>query len=155
MEERPASRSFLLGLSAATVVVFAVAIWIAAPRPPYAPANLGPPTRVAAETTAAPGSDLEVTDLEVQELCDRGRALAGQGNLDQALKVLLEARRLAPDSAEVHQYLSNVYYMSGRRQQALAAVERALTLSPDNQLYQRNAAALRQELSRQIERRQP
>ena len=152
--DRPASATWLAGLAVGTLVLFGAAIWMAAPKPPYRPADVGPAAR-AWEPGSTSGSEVgstpEALEQKVGALCDQGRALAGQGLLQQALVPLLEARRLAPDSPEVHQYLSNVYYMSGQLEPALAEVEQALALNPDNQLYRRNAAALRQELSRRAQ----
>jgi len=152
--DRAASPAFLIGLAVVTLTLFAAAIWFAAPKPPYRPVDVGPPSQSSAQASQpVPGSSSDVSEPaamtdEVQTLCEQGRELASKGMLEQALVPLLEARKLAPNSPEVHQYLSNVYYLSGQLEKALSEVEQAQALSPNQPLYQRNAAALRQELSR-------
>jgi tetratricopeptide (TPR) repeat protein len=58
-----------------------------------------------------------------------------------------EARKIAPDYALVHHYRANVAFLMGDRETAIAALERALELEPDNVLYQRNLAHLQSEAS--------
>ena len=53
---------------------------------------------------------------------------------------------LAPKLAIVHQYRSNVAYLQGDLEAALEAVETALALEPDNDLYRINADRLREEM---------
>jgi hypothetical protein len=43
----------------------------------------------------------------------------------------------------VHQYRSNVAYLAGDTRQAIAALEKALALEPDNALFRANLDRLR------------
>ena len=54
-----------------------------------------------------------------------------------------EAQRMAPDLALVHQYRSNVAFLKGDRAAAIAALEKALALEPDNALFRTNLERLR------------
>jgi hypothetical protein len=74
-------------------------------------------------------------------LADAARAATESGALPKAAALLAEAARLAPDVGRVHQYQANVAYLSGDRQLAARALERALELEPDNRLLRGNLAA--------------
>jgi len=141
----------LIGLAVGSVALFAAAVWLAAPKPPYRPADVGPRQPGKDRVSAAAPNDPAAVAARVASLCQQGRQLVAQGQLQQAQIPLLEARRLDPSSTEVRQYLSNVYYMTGQLELALAEVEEALDLEPDSQLFQQNAAALRRQLSERAE----
>ncbi len=59
------------------------------------------------------------------------------------MKQLDEAQRIAPRLALVHQYRSNVAFLRGERAAAIAALERALAIEPDNALYRSNLERLK------------
>ena len=59
------------------------------------------------------------------------------------MKKLDEAQRIAPGLALVHQYRSNVAFLAGDREVAIAALEMALELEPDNALFRTNLERLR------------
>jgi tetratricopeptide (TPR) repeat protein len=50
---------------------------------------------------------------------------------------------VAPDYSLVYQYQSNVAYLMGDLARAIAALERALEIEPDNALFQSNLEKLR------------
>ncbi len=59
------------------------------------------------------------------------------------MEQLDEAQRIAPRLALVQQYRSNVAFLQGDREAAIAALERALELEPDNALFRTNLERLR------------
>lgn len=77
-------------------------------------------------------------------LAERARAAAVRGDYEAAGRALDEAERLAPALALIQQYRSNVAWLSGDRVRARAALERALELEPDNELFKRNLRELRE-----------
>ncbi|MCP3981494.1 MAG: tetratricopeptide repeat protein [bacterium] len=60
---------------------------------------------------------------------------ARQGDPDEAGRLLDEAESLAPDLATVHEQRANVAFLAGDRDAAIAALERALELDPDNERF--------------------
>ena len=61
------------------------------------------------------------------------------------MKTLDEAERVAPRYALVYQYRSNVAFLMGDRAAAIAALERAIALEPDNALFRTNLQRLQQQ----------
>ena len=60
------------------------------------------------------------------------------------MKQLDEAQRIAPNLALLYQYRSNVAYLMGDRQAAIAALRQGLRLEPDNALFRENLKRLEQ-----------
>jgi tetratricopeptide (TPR) repeat protein len=77
-------------------------------------------------------------------LAERASSAARHGDYDSAMKQLDEAERIAPELALVYQYRSNVAFLRGERETAIAALERALELEPDNALFRTNLERLRE-----------
>jgi predicted AlkP superfamily phosphohydrolase/phosphomutase/Tfp pilus assembly protein PilF len=77
-------------------------------------------------------------------LAERASSAARHGDYDSAMKQLDEAERIAPELALVYQYRSNVAFLRGEREAAIAALERALELEPDNALFRTNLERLRE-----------
>jgi tetratricopeptide (TPR) repeat protein len=92
-------------------------------------ADVNPP-RTEAETKAA-------------ALAQESSQAARRGDYASAMKLLDEAERLAPRYVMVHQYRSNVAYLAGNSAMAIAALEKALALEPDNALFKANLERLR------------
>ena len=69
---------------------------------------------------------------------------SGSGDADGALEALAREGRLAPDDPRTAIAASSVLLHAGRREEALAAVERALDMAPANAdgLYQRGAVLM-------------
>jgi tetratricopeptide (TPR) repeat protein len=88
---------------------------------------------------SAPQSEAE---RQAAALADRASQAARRGDYETAMKELDEAERIAPRYALVHQYRSNVAFLMGDRERAVTALRQALTLEPDNALYQSNLRRL-------------
>ena len=58
------------------------------------------------------------------------------------MRKLDEAETVAPNYALVYQYRANVAFLMGDRERARAALNRALEIEPDNQLFRKNLDAL-------------
>ena len=69
---------------------------------------------------------------------------AKRGSYDQALKLLDQAEKMAPDLPLLYQYRANVAYLMGDRAAAVAALKEGLRLEPDNALFQANLKRLEQ-----------
>ncbi len=87
----------------------------------------------------APASDGERLALKILA---RASAAARHGDYDEAASQLDEAQRVAPDLPLLYQYRSNVAFLMGDREAAIAALHRALELEPDNALFQANLQRL-------------
>jgi len=68
---------------------------------------------------------------------------ARRGDYAGAMKMLDEAERIAPRYVMVYQYRSNVAYLAGDPRGAIAALEKALALEPDNALFKANLERLK------------
>ena len=87
-------------------------------------------------------------EREAAALAEQAHALALRGDYAAASLALDQAEAKAPGLAVVHQYRSNVAWLAGDREAAVAALERALALEPDNELYRVNLEILRTESAR-------
>jgi tetratricopeptide (TPR) repeat protein len=76
-------------------------------------------------------------------LAQEASQVARRGDYAGAMKLLDEAERIAPRYVMVHQYRSNVAYLSGDVRQAAAALEKALAIEPDNALFKANLERLK------------
>lgn len=94
------------------------------------------------------------SERQAAALADRAAEAARRGNYASALADLDEAARLAPRYPRVHHYRSNVAFLMGDVPAAIAALERALALDPDNALYRENLRRLK-EGKRQAPRESP
>ena len=72
---------------------------------------------------------------------------ARRGDYPRALELLAEAEQLWPDCPLVFQYRANVAYLMGDHLAALAALERAAALEPDNAAVRANLERLRRKLA--------
>lgn len=79
------------------------------------------------------------------KLAQQASELARKGNYAAASKNLDEAERLAPQLALVYQYRSNVAFLRGDRDAAVAALQKALEIEPDNELFKANLKRLGQD----------
>lgn len=87
-----------------------------------------------------PSSDVE---RRAFELAQRAADTARRGDYDGAESLLEKAGRLAPRYPLVYQYRSNVAFLKGDVAGAVAALERAVELQPENVLYRENLRRLR------------
>ena len=75
-------------------------------------------------------------------LAERAADLARRGDYAGASSLLDEAAQAAPRHALVHHYRANVAFLMGDRAAAIAALQRALEIEPDNALFRENLARL-------------
>jgi len=76
---------------------------------------------------------------------ERAGQAARKGDYAAALRLLEEAERIAPRLARIQQYRSNVAYLMGDVEGAIAALEKGLVLEPDNALFRTNLERLRRQ----------
>src|SRR5207253_5490751 len=69
---------------------------------------------------------------DVAAIIQLGLAEKARGRPEAATEWFLRARELEPDSSVVQFYLGEIYYNRGLNADALAALERAVQLNPDN-----------------------
>lgn len=81
---------------------------------------------------------------EARALAERAADKARRGDYPGARADLDEAARVAPRFALVYQYRANVAYLQGDEEAAIADLEKALELEPDNALYRENLRRLRE-----------
>lgn len=84
------------------------------------------------------------TDQQAGFLAEKASLAARRGDYDTALTLIDRAEGIAPEYSLVHQYRSNVAYLMGDRAAAIAALERALEIEPDNALFQENLKRLKE-----------
>lgn len=82
-------------------------------------------------------------ERRAHELAEEASLAARRHEYARADELLDRAQRLAPQSALVQQYRSNVAYLAGDRDAAVRALEKALSLDPGNALYLANIESLR------------
>jgi tetratricopeptide (TPR) repeat protein len=108
--------------------------------PGYEPAR-----RALVRLTGSPLATPPRSDAErlAGRMAERASIAARHGDYGAAGTLLDGAMRLAPDYALLYQYRSNVAFLQGDRDAAIAALERATSLDPDNVLYRGNLERLR------------
>jgi len=109
-------------------------------RPGYEPSRQALLRLTGSADVRAPRSEGEKRAYTLAEAASQA---ARRGDYAEAMRTLAEAERLAPDYVLVHQYRSNVAYLMGDVPGAIAALERALALEPENALFEANLARLR------------
>ncbi len=80
---------------------------------------------------------------QAMKLCEAAAELARHGGYPDAYAKLEAAKHIAPAYVVVYQYEANVAYLEGNKKRAIAALEQALKLEPDNALFQHNLEELR------------
>jgi len=99
--------------------------------------------RLTGEATARPepaGPAEKLASLLAQRASDAAR----RGDYAEAIRQLDEAQRIAPRFALLYQYRSNVAYLMGDREAAIAALRQGLQIEPDNALFRENLKRLEQ-----------
>jgi len=76
------------------------------------------------------------------ELTTRASRAAAVLDYRKALRHLEEAERLAPRYPVIHQHRSNIYYLMGDREAAIAALRKGLAIVPDDVLFKENLRRL-------------
>lgn len=104
------------------------------------------PSRLALVRLGAPVSGVEVRsegEQRASELVQQAAEAAKRGDYPGANRLLDDAEKIAPRFVLVHQYRSNVAYLSGDIDEAIRAIEKGLSIEPDNQLFRTNLAKLK------------
>ena len=107
--------------------------------PQYEPSRRALLRLTGSATIHAPRSEAEARAMA---LAESAAETARRGDYVGAMEQLVAAQRMAPDSSLVYQYQSNVAYLMGDLPRAIAALERALELEPDNALFRSNLERL-------------
>jgi tetratricopeptide (TPR) repeat protein len=103
------------------------------------------PSREALKRLTGSGSATEPTteaERRAQTLSREASVLARKGRYAEAMQILDEAEKVAPEYSLVQQYRSNVAFLMGDKQAAIAALKRALEIEPDNPLFRVNLSRL-------------
>src|SRR6185503_3890962 len=103
------------------------------------------PSRSALERLGAPltaPSDTGPRDRAARALAEEASGAARRGDYKIAMRKLDEAEKLAPRMSLLYQYRSNVAYLMGDREGAIAALQKGLALEPDNALFRENLKQL-------------
>jgi tetratricopeptide (TPR) repeat protein len=82
-------------------------------------------------------------EARASELVEQASGAARRANYEEAIRLLDEAERVAPRFVLIYQYRSNVAYLMGDQEGAIAALERGLEIEPDNALFKTNLERLR------------
>jgi len=83
-------------------------------------------------------------EMQAAGIAEAASMAAKRGSYDQALKLLDQAEDMAPELPLIFQYRANVAYLMGDKRAAIAALEKAIQLEPDNILYRENLKRLRE-----------
>ncbi|MGH7821740.1 MAG: tetratricopeptide repeat protein, partial [Candidatus Binatia bacterium] len=94
--------------------------------------------------SANPYETMSDSDRLAAQIAERAADDARRGDYRAAMKKLDEAERVAPRLSLLQQYRSNVAYLQGDGKGAIAALEKAIKLEPDNALYRENLRRLQQ-----------
>lgn len=111
-------------------------------QPQYEPSQRALVRLTGSADVRAPTSEAEV---RASRLVEQASVEARKANYRQAMRLLDEAELAAPGYVLTYQYRSNVAYLTGDREAAIAALQKALELEPDNALFRTNLARLRAE----------
>jgi tetratricopeptide (TPR) repeat protein len=83
-------------------------------------------------------------EMQASGIAEAASMAARRGNYDQALELLDQAEKMAPELPLLFQYRANVAFLMGDKRAAIAALEKAIALEPDNILYRENLKRLRE-----------
>jgi len=92
---------------------------------------------------AMPNAPRDTAEREALAMAEQAAEAARRGDYPKANRLLEEAARRAPRYALIYQYRSNVAYLAGDREAAIAALRKGLELEPDNALFKKNLEQLR------------
>jgi tetratricopeptide (TPR) repeat protein len=81
--------------------------------------------------------------------CARAKRAMERGRFDSAIRILQMAAWLDEASPGPHQYLANVYVLTGRLAAAIDEQRAALQRAPNNEVYRRNLESLERATARQ------
>ncbi len=92
---------------------------------------------------AVPATPLGAAVTEAMALARQASHLARRGDYRAAMKLLDRAEQSAPRLALLHQYRANVAFLMGDKEGARRALQKALEIEPDNELYKSNLEKVR------------
>jgi tetratricopeptide (TPR) repeat protein len=107
--------------------------------PSYEPSRSAMKRLGRSDSMAAPATPEEA---QAHAIAERAGGAARRGDYQEAMRLLDEAMGIAPDYALIYQYRSNVAYLMGDVDGAIAALEKGLALQPDNALFKENLRRL-------------
>ncbi|MEM7583975.1 MAG: alkaline phosphatase family protein [Acidobacteriota bacterium] len=84
-------------------------------------------------------------EQRASQLVEQASLAARKTDYETAMKLLDEAEQVAPSFVLTYQYRSNVAYLMGDVEGAIAALEQGLAIEPDNALFATNLERLRAE----------
>jgi len=108
--------------------------------PDYQPSRRALARLTGSATVNAPGNEAE---RQASALCGAASEAARRGAYAEAMRLIDAAEQAAPGYVVVYQHRSNVAYLMGDTQAAIAALEKALAIEPDNALFQHNLDSLK------------
>ncbi len=85
---------------------------------------------------------LTPSEKQAYQIAEQASQDARRGDYGEAMRKLDEAQRITPRYALVYQYRSNVAYLMGDREGAIAALQKGLEIEPDNALFRENLRRL-------------
>ncbi len=101
-------------------------------------------TRLTGTAAAAGAAPKTQAEQQAILLAEQASQAARRGDYLQAMTTLDQAERLAPRMAMIQQYRANVAFLMGNRDEAIAALNKALEIEPDNALFKSNLKKLEQ-----------
>lgn len=110
-------------------------------RPQYEPSRRALERLVGTADVHGPVNEAEE---RAEVLAQQASVAARKGDYQKALELLDQAAEVAPSYSLVYQYRSNVAYLMGDTEGAVAALEKGLELEPGNQLFIQNLKRLRE-----------
>lgn len=97
------------------------------------------------------GTDQSASDDEhwqaLKAKVDKAAAAYKAGEYDQAIEILQNVEKQAPERADVHYALSQAYKAKGRYEEAKAALNQSMAMDPNNQTYKEAAANLTRQIN--------
>ena len=81
-----------------------------------------------------------------RELFSKAERALFNKNKEEALKHLLEAEEYNPNSTMILNNIASLYMLLKKYEEAYPYIERAITISPNNQRYQKNYNAIKRKL---------
>ncbi len=103
--------------------------------PQYEPSQQALVRLTGGANVRAPTNEAET---QAAKLVQQASEAARKTDYPQAMRLLDQAEEAAPGYVLTYQYRSNVAYLMGDRQAAVAALQKALELEPDNALFRTN-----------------
>ena len=111
--------------------------------PQYAPSQQALLRLTGTSNAQAPKNE---TEARAFAIADQARQAAQRADYKRALELIDEASALSPNLALLHQYRSNISYLTGDLDEAARSLKRGLALSPEDPLLRENLVRLQKEI---------